>query len=160
MTWYHFVVSIHIIGAIIWVGGIFFLGLIAVPVLRRQQATKRAELLTDFGNRFRTIGYAILGLLVITGIIQAIYHGATVTNVLNGTFFQTHFGSSLAKKLLFFGAMVAVSVVHDFYVGPASARAAQEGRDTEALRTAASWLARLTALLALGVVIFAIIMLR
>lgn len=160
MTWYHLIVFIHVIGAIIWVGGVFFIGLVAVPALRRHQARQRSQLLADLGNRFRSIGYTVLGVLIATGLIQASANGATVANVLDGSFFQTHFGSSLGKKLLFFVAMLVVSATHDFYVGPASIRATQEGRDVESLRKAASWLARLTALLALAVVGYAVMMIR
>lgn len=160
MTWYQFIVFIHVISAILWVGGIFFLGLVAVPAVRREEAQKRSELLTELGKRFRNIGYVLLGLLIVTGVIQAVVYGATISNVLDGSFFQTRFGSGFGKKMLFFVAMLVVTIAHDFFVGPASARAMQEGRSSDSLRKAASWLARLTALFALGVVAYAVMMVR
>lgn len=160
MTWYSLVVLIHVLSAIIWVGGILFMALVAVPSVRRLQPATRTEFLGDIGERFRNIGYILLVVLVITGVIQAIHFGATLENVLNGSFFQTPFGSKFAKKMLFFVAMLGVSIAHDFFVGPASVRAAQAGQETERLRKAASWLARLTGLLALGVVFYAVLMVR
>lgn len=160
MTWYSLVVLIHVLGAITWVGGILFIALVAVPSLRRMQSEIRTEFLNDIGRRFRNIGYGLLGVLIITGVIQAIHHGATIENVLDGSFFQTTFGSRFGKKMVFFVTMLAVSIAHDFFIGPATIRAAREGRDTERLRKAASWLARITGLLALGVVYYAVLMVR
>lgn len=160
MTWYQAIVFIHIISAVIWVGGIFFLGLIAVPAVRRLQPEPRHNLMMELGLRFRNIGYTLLVVLIITGVIQAGAHGATVTNVLNGTFFQTRFGATLGAKLLFFVAMLAVSITHDFIVGPASVRAGLVGPESDRLRRLASWLARLTAVLALGVLAYATLLVR
>lgn len=160
MTWYGVVVLIHVLSAIIWVGGILFIALVAVPAVRRLEPVARAEFLNDIGGRFRNIGYFLLCVLIITGVIQAIHFGATIENVLDGSFFQTPFGSRFGKKMLFFVAMLAVSIAHDFFLGPAAVRAAQAGQDTERLRKAASWLARITGLLALGVVYYAVLMVR
>lgn len=160
VTWYQIVVFVHVISAIIWVGGIFFLGIIAVPAARTMQPQTRSHLLNELGSRFRAVGYTLLALLIITGTVQAVVYGATWENVLNGSFFKTHFGSRFGIKMLFFIAMLGVSIAHDFFVGPASVRAAQAGKDMTHLRKAASWLARLTALLALGVVLFAVLMVR
>lgn len=160
MNWYRTVVIIHVISATMWVGGILFLGLIAVPAARRLEKQARARLLSDLGNRFRNLGYTLLIILIVTGVIQAGAHGATVANVLDGSFMQTRFGATLAAKLLFFVLMLAVSIVHDFFVGPATVRAMEQGRDTERLRKIASWLARITAVLAIAVVIYATMLVR
>lgn len=160
MSWYQLVVFIHVISAIMWVGGILFLGVVAVPAVRRLQSETRSVLMSELGRRFRNIGYTLLGVLIVTGVIQAWVHGATVTNVLNGSFFQSRFGATLGAKLIFVLLMLGVSVVHDFVVGPASVRASQEGRETESLRKTASWLARLTALLALAVIAYAVMLVR
>ena len=81
------------------------------------------EFLNEIGRRFRNIGYVLLGILILTGVIQAIHHGATIENVLDGSFFQTTFGSRFGKKMLFFISMLAVSIAHDFFLGPATIRA-------------------------------------
>ncbi|HEY8449437.1 MAG TPA: hypothetical protein VIL95_03060 [Bacillota bacterium] len=43
MTWYHAVVSVHVLSAVLWVGGILFLSVVAVPVLRRLEPGTRAR---------------------------------------------------------------------------------------------------------------------
>ncbi len=160
MSWYHLVVFVHVLGAVIWVGGILFLGFVAVPAIRRLPDDARGNLLSTIGRRFRLIGYLALAVLFITGIIQMVTLGANLSNVLDGSFFATRFGSSLAIKLVLVVIMVSVSAVHDFVVGPASARALASGADTTNLRQAASWLARVTAVLAVLVVYYAVRMLR
>lgn len=160
MNWYPLIVFLHVLGATIWVGGILFLGFVAVPSARRLPDQTRSSLLDDIGRRFRTIGYAILGLLFVSGVIQMAVHGATVANVVNGSFFATRFGSTLGIKLILVVMMVAVSVIHDFFVGPASVDALAAGRPREGLRKAASWLARVTGLLAILVVYYAVRMMR
>ena len=160
MSWYELTVYIHVIAAIVWVGGILFLGAIAVPAARRMPPGPRTQLLSDLGRQFRRVGYVMLLVLIATGIVQSAFRGATVSNVLDGTFFATAFGRTLGLKLLFFVLMLVASIAHDFFVGPASVRAAKEGNDTAALRKAASWLARFTAVLALVVVAYAVMLVR
>lgn len=151
---------IHIISAIGWVGGILFLGIVAVPAIRRLDDRLRSDLMNELGRRFRIVGYSLLGVLLITGVIQAAVHGATVTNLLNGAFFQTRFGYNFGLKMLFIILMLIVSISHDFYIGPASIRASEAGKDTTQLRKTASWLARITAILALIVVAYAMKLVR
>lgn len=160
MTWYQVVVYIHILSAIIWVGGIMFLALVAVPAARRLQPDLRATLLSELGRRFRRIGYWLLAVLVLTGGIQIYARGATLANLTDGSFFQSRFGALLKVKLLLFLTMLVVSITHDFFVGPASTRALSAGEDTRRLRKTASWLARVTALLALAVVAYAVKLIR
>lgn len=117
--------------------------------------------MNELGLRFVKIGYTLLGVLAITGIVQAWFHGATVANILNGSFFtMSTFGRRLGLKLLFILLMLGVSISHDFYVGPAAIRAVQEGRDPTRLRKIASWLARITAVLALIVIAYAMLLVR
>lgn len=161
MSWYKVVVYSHIVSAIGWVGGILFLGLVAAPAARQLDDTARSKIMNELGSRFVKVGYTLLGVLAVTGIIQAGFHGATVATFLNGSFFAAStFGRRLGLKLLFIVLMLGVSVSHDFYVGPAAVRAAQEGRDTARLRKIASWLARITALLALIVIAYAMQLVR
>ncbi len=160
MSWYELTVYIHVVAAIIWVGGIMFLGIIAVPAVRRLAPDVRTNLMSDLGSRFRRTGYTLLVILILTGLVQSSFRGATVSNVLDGSFFATTFGRTLGLKLLFFILMLIASIAHDFYVGPAAVKAASAGTETPGLRNAASWLARITAVLALVVVAYAVLLVR
>ena len=169
MRVYHLSVLVHILSAIVWVGGIAFLALVVVPVARRLTPADRAALVAAVGSRFRTIGWICIALLVVTGLINLHYRGVTWDSVASGALFITPFGRLVGAKVTLVAAMVAVSAVHDFVVGPASARAharagscpspeAQAAITT--LRRRASWLARVTALLALAIVAVAVTLVR
>lgn len=166
---YHLSVLVHILSTIIWVGGILFLALVVVPVARRLPPADRAALVTAVGSRFRTIGWSCLALLVITGLINLHYRGVTWGSIVSGEIFATLFGRLVVAKVTLVATMIAVSAVHDFVVGPASARAhAQAGvcpspeaqTAIAALRRRASWLGRVTALLALTIVAVAVALVR
>ena len=160
MTGYEIVVFIHILAAMTWVGGILFLSLVVVPASRRYPQDVRARLFTDVGRRFRAVGWTALGILVVTGSIQMAARGATLTNVLDGSFFATPWGRVMGAKLLAVFVMMLLTAVHDFVAGPAAERAAQTGGDAAALRRRSGHLARLTALLALIVVFLAVQLVR
>ncbi|HEY8415092.1 MAG TPA: CopD family protein [Thermaerobacter sp.] len=160
MSWYKVVVFLHVISAMFWVGGILFLSLVVVPAARRYDDATRSRLLVDVGRGFRVTGWAALGVLLLTGLIQMGARGASVANVLDGSFFTKPFGQVLGTKLLFVALMVLATAVHDFIAGPAAERAAQMGSDPRRLRRVAGWLARVTALLALIVVALAVDLVR
>jgi uncharacterized membrane protein len=162
---YQLNVFIHILSAIVWIGGMLFLALVIVPVARQMTAAERGALLGVLGRRFRTVGWICIGLLIVTGIFNAGFRGVTWEGFVSGRFLQSWFGQVLAAKLVAVAAMIAISVYHDFFVGPASVRlleraAPVDDDETARLRRQASWLGRLNALLALVVVALAIFLVR
>lgn len=160
MTWYHWVVFLHVMSAMLWVGGIFFVSLVAVPAVREMEVRRRTTLLSALGRRFRDVGWVLLAVLWATGATQMWIRGATVANILDGSFFTTRFGALMGSKLLIILVMMVVSGVHDWIVGPRAAAVAEAGGDPENLRRIAAWLGRLNALLALGIVGHAVVMVR
>ncbi|EKP95574.1 DUF4149 domain-containing protein [Thermaerobacter subterraneus] len=160
MTGYELIVYIHILAAMVWVGGILFLSLVVVPASRRYPEDVRARLFTDVGRRFRNVGWTALGILVVTGAIQMAARGATLASVLDGTFFDSRWGRVMGAKLLAVFVMMLLTALHDFVAGPAAERAARSGADATTLRRRSGHLARLTALLALVVVFLAVQLVR
>ncbi len=67
MTLYLTVASLHLLGAVVWIGGMLFLGLVLTPTLRARPPAERAALLSAVGQRFAKIGWAALGILLVTG---------------------------------------------------------------------------------------------
>jgi len=68
---YHISVFIHIISAMIWVGGILFMVLVIVPLLRKKDLKDNAAILVQkVGVQFRLVGWISLILLLITGIFN------------------------------------------------------------------------------------------
>ena len=68
--WYYVNVTVHVLAALLWLGGMFFLGVVGAPVLRAvNPPALRQELFQRLGLRFRTIGWWAIGVLVILGYI-------------------------------------------------------------------------------------------
>nr|MBO2507838.1 copper resistance protein CopD [Bacillota bacterium] len=160
MTWYHWVVYTHVMSAMLWVGGMFFISLVAVPAARDMDLRRRTTLMSTLGRRFRDVGWVLLALLWVTGAVQMWIRGATWSNILDGSFFTTRFGSLMGSKLLIILVMMVVSALHDWVIGPRAAAVAEAGGDPERLRRIAAWLGRINALLALGIVGHAVVMVR
>lgn len=153
MSLYYISVTIHVLAAIVWLGGMFFLALVGAPVLRRFDAPIRAALFQNLGLRFRTVGWVAVALLVVTGVSNLSFRGLLRGDVLASPAFWTGlYGRALALKLLAACAMLVLSVLHDFVIGPAVSRQPPECVRAQRLRRAASWLARVNAVIGLVLV--------
>lgn len=162
---YHLSVFVHVVSAVVWLGGMLFLALVAIPVLRGLPDRPRAELVAQLGERFRPVAWACIALLLVTGVANLAYRGVTWESVVTGRLWQSPFGQVLAWKLAMVAAMVALSAWHDFSLGPRSTELARTGNPgDEALRTAlrrrAAWVGRLNAVLAVGVLATAVMLVR
>jgi copper resistance protein D len=154
---YYFNVTVHVLAALLWLGGMFFLGVVGAPVLRSVEPPElRAELFSRLGERFRRIGWATIGVLIVTGFGNLYYRGLLSSTLLEGSFWATRYGVALAWKLGAVTVMVVVSGLHDFLFGPAAARMAAGSAAAAAMRRRASLLARANALVGVVLVIAAV----
>ena len=161
---YIFAVWLHIVAAMVWVGGLVCFAAVLVP-LSKQPAFEHlsSKLLTESGLRFRWVGWSALTVLVMTGIYILGVRGYTWGDVLSGGLWKGSFGDVLAIKLGLVGVLLVINAWHDFYVGPRAAesvRAQPGSADTHRLRRSASWAARLTLILSLAVVFLAVLLIR
>ena len=163
-TLYLVSVWLHIIAAMAWVGGMLFLVTVLVPLLRTPQLRPQAsELFHALGMRFRVVGWIALGTLVTTGVFNVTMRGYRVGQLLNGEAFAGAWGTALALKLVLVTLIVAMSAVHDFWLGPRATRLAREKApesQRERGRRIASMMGRTTFLLALAVVALAVTLVR
>jgi uncharacterized membrane protein len=159
---YQLSVYIHVLSALVWVGGMLFLALVIVPVTRGMAPPERARLFEAVGRRFRTVGWVCIGLLIVTGVTNLAFRGVTWESVLSGQLWGTQFGQVLALKLLLILVMLVLSLAHDIYIGPAATRALIGGDKAagQRLRRWTSLLGRVSALLALIVVALAVMLVR
>lgn len=158
-TLYLINITLHVLAAMLWLGGMLFLGLIGAPVLRSiEPASLRQKLFNDLGVRFRTAGWMAIALLVVTGIGNLYFRGWLHWDSVLGlaAFWETAQGHALAVKLLAVTAMLVVSAVHDFALGPAASRAEAGSPEAVALRRRAARLARWNALLGIVVIVAAV----
>ena len=77
MSWLYYTnVSIHVLAAMLWLGGMLFLGVVGAPALRTVEPLQlRQKLFRDIGMRFRGVGWASIGVLVVTGIANLSFRG-------------------------------------------------------------------------------------
>jgi putative copper resistance protein D len=145
-------VWLHIMAAVVWVGGTIFLVIVLVPAIRRPQFAGIASALIRFtALRFRWVGWVCFGVFVFTGIVNLAARGIG---------WQEH---TLAIKLILVAAILAISGFHDFSLGP-RASAAWEANPVSAetlrLRRQAVKLGRLNLLLAVTAIVLGIMLVR
>jgi uncharacterized membrane protein len=162
-TLYLLSVYIHILSAVVWVGGIAFVVLIVVPYLRSGDRAVAARVLSATGRRFRTVGWVCFGLILVTGTFNLWSRGVRLENFVDRAWLATPFAHAVVAKLSVFTLVLAVSAVHDFWLGPrATALLERRGPSDEAarMRRHASLLGRANALLALLLVALGVILVR
>ncbi len=158
MSLYHLNVTLHVLAALFWLGGMFFLGVVGAPVLRQvEPPALRVALFRDLGLRFRGMGWLAIGILIATGLGNIWSRGLLRWELLSSAqFWATPFGRVLAWKLVAVTIMVVVSAVHDFVLGPAASAARPGTPSAESWRRWAALLARLNAFVGLLVVLLAV----
>ncbi len=156
-------VWLHVLSAIVWVGGMFFVAIVVVPLLRRGDRATASAFMHAAGVRFRAVGWTSFALLIATGTFQLAYRGVGVSDFVDPAFLSSPFGAAITWKLGFFALVLVVSVWHDFFVGPRATVAGQRdpgGAEALRLRRQASWIGRANALLALLIVLMAVFLVR
>lgn len=158
MSPYFINVTIHLFAALLWLGGMFFLTVVGAPVLRKVEPPQlRATLFRELGAQFRWVGWLCIALLIVTGAVNLHFRGMLNGAVLgSAAFWGTPYGVALAWKLGAVAAMLVVQTVHDFAVGPAASRLAPGSPAMLKARRNAAWLARMSALFGIIVVIAAV----
>ena len=148
-------VVVHLLAALVWLGGMLFLGAVGAPALRAvEPPALRQRLFAELGLRFRTVGWIAIGLLVSTGIANLHFRG-WLYSLDERAFWATVTGRALAFKLLAVTIMVASSALHDFVLGPRASAAEPGSADAMRLRRRAALLARANAFVGILLVIAA-----
>lgn len=156
-------VWVHILAASAWIGSIFFLMFVVVPWMRSSADGLGRVFLRQIGGRLRALGWICFAVLLVTGTFNLWVRGVRFASFADPEWRSSPFGSLVLAKLGIFAAIVAVSAVHDFVVGP---RAVEElARDATSkravrLRRVATIMGRLSALLAVIVVWLAVMLVR
>lgn len=156
-------VWLHILAAIIWIGGMFFLVLVVVPWMRSGGEVDAGRFLRETGTRFRAVGWWCFAVVAITGTFNLWMRGVRLGDFTSGAWLSSPFGSAVAIKLAIFTLVLVVSAVHDFSLGPRAAIAIERdpgSPEAARFRRRASLLGRLNALFALGILALAVILVR
>jgi putative copper resistance protein D len=158
---YHSTVFLHVLAALVWLGGMLALALLA-PILRDVgDEGVRQRLFHRLGVRFRAVGWVCIAVLITTGVLQLRARGWWGTAVLGSTtFWAGPLGRALAWKLLTVAVILAVQAVHDFRLGPRAGQVPAGTPEARTLRRRAAHLARLNAVVGLILVWFAVALAR
>jgi copper resistance protein D len=158
MSAYLINVTIHLLAALLWLGGMFFLAAVGAPVLRKVEPPElRSALFQKLGSQFRGVGWVCIGVLLVTGVLNLHFRG-----VLNGAtlgsseFWATRYGTTLGWKLGAVAAMLVVQAIHDFFTGPAASKLRPGSPEMLKARRHAALLARWSAVFGIIVVIAAV----
>ncbi len=119
----------HVLGVTVWLGGMLFLGLVAVPAARAtgDRGTSRV-LITDVAKRFGKLGGAAWVLILVTG-------GGLMSHrdLRFGDLTSSDYGKKILAKLILLLLIGVAVVVHGMWQGP-RVRRADEAGDDAALR--------------------------
>jgi uncharacterized membrane protein len=116
-TKYRVAALLHILAAMVWIGGMLFIAMVLAPVVRGLQDPPGIgpRILGAVARRFRAPAWAALVVLVVTGIWILYERGLGAEYILMGT------GSSsqmLPVKIALVALVIALSSLHDFVKGP------------------------------------------
>lgn len=151
-------VFLHILAAMLWVGGNLFMVVVLVPAIKNHP--DKAQLFKSTGMKFRTAGYIALAVLFITGIFNMYYRGVDFTwNSLT----QHAIGEIGLYKIVLFLVIVFFSGLHDYLSGKKAVEKWIENPNSPEipkLRRKARFLGRINFLISLILVILGIVMVR
>lgn len=154
-----FIIWIHVLAAVAWIGGMVFLSLVLVPVLRQGPlAAQRGLLIKAAGVRFRAVVWGSAFVLLATGPLLALNRGLPLAE-------PSAWPPIFSAKITLVILLLALTAAHDFWLGPrlseilrkpGASRVDHERR----LVSWASWLPRLSLLVALAVLAAAVALAR
>jgi uncharacterized membrane protein len=116
LGWWSLVRFVHVVSAMIWVGGQLTISAMVLPVVRRLLGVEdRLAVLTGVGRRFGRFTIAgFLPLQVGTGIALAWHKGVTIPSLAD-----PGYGRTLAAKLVAFALVMVAAGVHGWAMGTA-----------------------------------------
>lgn len=137
-----FAVWLHVLGVVVWLGGLVYQAHVLAPAARRGQITAFATA----ARRARPLAWTALALVVLTGLYNVTRLGPLERVMESGV------ALVLAAKLILVLAVVALAGQRDFNQVPRLARDLAAGGDTgPALRTIA-WLDRIVVVLGVAII--------
>ena len=147
-------ISLHILAAVVWVGGMLFLSLVLAPLVRsRKAAPEFMAMFRSAALRFRVVSWTAIGVLLLTGPMLLLQRGIPLAA-------PSSWPHLVRLKLALVGLLLLLTVSHDLVFGPRISHAVavpESSRtvwDHLVVRTA-RWLPRVSLLLALAVVVTA-----
>lgn len=164
---YIFSVVIHILSVVVWLGSATFLVVAALPFFKRTAPDYLLSFFEFSEKRLRIIGWSAFLLLLLTGL-YSIHYRFGFFSIMQETFWTDGAGQLFFYKIFLFIIIVALSFWHDFISGPKTLRIWREVRngniqyenELSKLRKRASLLGRIIGILAVGIIVLAVKIIR
>jgi len=131
------VLWLHLLGVVVWVGGLMYQAHVLLPTARRGGAAPFAEVL----RRGRPVTWTAIALVALTGFYNVTRLGPLERVLESGA------ALTLALKFALVLAAIAVSGQRDFAQVPRLARAVAAGDDPRPALSAIAWMDRVVLLL-------------
>ncbi len=156
-------VWLHILAAITWIGGLFFIVLVVVPWLRGGGSGGAGAFLRATGARFRDVGWSCFAIVLVTGTFNLHVRGVHLADFTRAEWLASWLGRAIVLKLMLFLLVLVVSAVHDFVLGPRAVAVIEREPGSAAaarVRRRAALLGRANGILALALVGVAVVIVR
>lgn len=115
-------VWIHLAATMVWLGGITFILLVAIPSARQVLGGDAGKLIGEAGKRFTPMANISIFSLLLTGIIMMAVNGNTYGEALKGGR-----GTAMLLKILLFLLMAGVHFFRGKVLAPRIAKAQSDG---------------------------------
>lgn len=102
---------VHLVAIIMWIGGQLFIPFVLRPALRDVASAPSTEILRRVGRTFRTMTWASIIALIVTGAANILDEGGSDR-------IASEWGAWLMLKLVLVAATVGLTLVHDFILDP------------------------------------------
>jgi putative copper resistance protein D len=152
-------VWLHLLAAISWIGGIIFLSVLLVPVLKREPfASQKALLFRTIAMRFRAVVWGAIAVLLFTGPLLLHQRGIPIAH-------PSGWPMVLVVKLGLVTILFLLTLTHDLIIGPRVGKILQlpterRTRFDHTLVLWSPWIARFSLVLALTVLFAAVLLVR
>ena len=105
---------LHIIAAVIWIGGNLVMAMVIVPYFKQSLSPmERIKILTQIGRGFEPIVWGCVLVLIFSGLFNIFTSGVLSSPDLIGSFMRT-----LGIKLLLVIILIILTGIHAFIMGP------------------------------------------
>ena len=141
---------LHVLGVIVWIGGLMYQAHALLPAARRGNAAVFA----DVARRARPVAWTAIALVVLTGFYNVTRLGPLDRVMASGA------GLTLAGKFMLVLVAVALSAQRDFTQLPRLARVLAAGEESEPALGAIAWLDRVVLLLAVVIAYLGLVISR
>ncbi|HEY7490490.1 MAG TPA: DUF4149 domain-containing protein [Candidatus Tectomicrobia bacterium] len=119
MAFREFILWLHLLGAVVWIGGLFFQVLVVAPILHRSTLTaERLRFGLRLDIRFRSFMWPAVGLVLLTGLYNVM--NVLYTTTLAGSSVPPMFVRLLSLKLLLVLLMLVLQGIQRFALQPRS----------------------------------------